>query len=153
MEYYPFYILIAAVLHIEEEFFYPGGFMKWAKMIFPRFAHRITNTPVLAINLLFILLCIAGIVTAGSYPGLSLSIAGLILVNGSAHVISSIIRKSYAPGLITSLVLYIPLSIFIFIYKELTILAVLQNILYGILYHGFVPIFLFSPFNKQPAKN
>jgi hypothetical protein len=148
MKYYPFYILAAAVIHITEEFIYPGSFIRWAKMTFPRFGDRITNGPVFIINLLFVLLCIAGIVTDGGYPGLSLSIAGLILVNGSAHVISSIIRRSYSPGLLTSLLLYIPLSILIFIYRDLKLSAVLLNILYGILYHAVVPIILFFPINR-----
>jgi hypothetical protein len=153
MESYPVYILIAAILHITEEFFYPGGFVKSAKTIFPRLADRITGRKVLVINSLFVLLCISGILLANNYPRFTLSIAGLIFINGWAHVIGSIIKRSYSPGLITSLAIYIPLSVLIFTYKNLLFSEILLNILYGILYHAVIPIFLFSPFNKQPIKN
>ena len=82
----------------------------------------------------------------------ALSIAGLILVNGIIHVLSSIVTKSYSPGLITSLVLYIPLSIYLFMYFNISLTSILNLILYGVLYHLFVPLVLFSPFNKpKPA--
>ncbi len=148
MDNFPLYILASAVLHVTEEYFYPGGFLNWAKKIIPRFAGRLTVKMAVVVNSLFLLLCIAGVLWGGKYPMFALSIAGLILANGVLHFISSIATKSYSPGLITSLIFYIPLPIYIFVSFNIAISQALLLVSYGILYHGFVPLFLFSPFNK-----
>ena len=152
MDNFPLYILFSAVLHVTEEYGYPGGFLKWAKKFIPRIADRITIRMAVIVNGIFLLLCFAGVLLGGMYPMFALSIAGLILVNGIIHVLSSIVTKSYSPGLITSLVLYIPLSIYLFMYFNISLTSILNLILYGVLYHLFVPLVLFSPFNKpKPA--
>ena len=152
MDNFPLYILFSAVLHVTEEYGYPGGFLKWAKKFIPRIADRITIRMAVIVNGLFIILCAGGVVFGGRHPMFALSIAGLILVNGIIHVLSSIVTKSYSPGLITSLVLYIPLSIYLFMYFNISLTSILNLILYGVLYHLFVPLVLFSPFNKpKPA--
>jgi hypothetical protein len=148
MDNFPLYIFVFAVLHVTEEYVFPGGFMEWAKGKIPRVAERITVKMAIVVNGIFLLLCFAGVLFGGRYPMFALSIAGLILVNGIIHVLSSIVTKSYSPGLITSLVLYIPYSVYSFFYFNISITGALTLMLYGFLYHLFVPIFLFSPFNK-----
>ena len=148
MEQFPLFILIAAILHITEEFYYPGGFLNWTKKNVPRIADRMNIKIALIINGLFLLLCLAGVFLGGYYPKFALSIAGLILVNGTGHFFASVFTKSYSPGLITGLIFYIPLSIYIFTVFNLSASGVFVNILYGILYHLAVPILLFAPFNK-----
>ena len=148
MDNFPLYILASAFLHVTEEYIYPGGFLKWAKKNVPRLENRITVKMAVIVNGLFLLLCIAGVLFGGKYPLFALSIAGLILVNGIIHVLSSIVTKSYSPGLITGTILYIPLSIYLFVFFNISFSGVLTLMLYGLLYHLFVPIVLFSPFNK-----
>ena len=148
MDNFPLYILFFAILHVTEEYIYPGGFMEWAREKIPRFADRITIKMAIIVNGIFLLLCFAGVLFGGRYPMFALSIAGLILVNGIVHVLSSIVTKSYSPGLITSLILYIPFSIYLFMYFNISFSGVLSLILYGVLYHLFIPLVLFSPFNK-----
>jgi hypothetical protein len=152
MDNFPLYIFAAAILHITEEFFYPGDFLSWTKKNAPRLANRLNVRIAIIVNGLFLLLCLAGVLFGGMYPMLALSIAGLILVNGTAHLISSAVKRSYSPGLITSLVFYIPLSVYIFIYFRLSTPDVLKLVLYGILYHVMVPLVMFSPFNKPKVK-
>jgi hypothetical protein len=151
MDNFPLYIFASAILHVIEEFFYPGGFLKFAKKNAYRIANRITVRMAVIVNGLFFLLCTAGVFFGGRFPMFALSIAGLILVNGTAHLISSIVKRSYTPGLITSIVFYIPLSVYIFILFRLSTPEILKMVLYGILYHAAVPIILFSPFNKPKA--
>jgi Protein of unknown function with HXXEE motif len=148
MDNFPLYILASAVLHVTEEYFYPGGFLDWARKIIPRFAGRLNVKFAIIVNVLFLLLCTSGVIWGGRYPMFALSIAGLVLVNGSLHFFSSIATKSYSPGLITSLILYIPLSVYLFVSFNISFTQVLLLILYGVLYHGFVPLLLFSPFNN-----
>lgn len=148
MDNFPAYLFAAAVLHITEEFFLPGGFMNWVKKNVPRLADRFTVKLAVIVNGLFLLLCLSAVFLGGRYPLFALSIAGLVLVNGTAHLISCIAKRSYSPGLITSLLFYIPLPVYIFICFSLSSAEILKLILYGILYHAAVPLLLFSPFNK-----
>jgi hypothetical protein len=148
MENFPLYLLIVSILHITEEFFYPGGFLAWTKKNALRFANRLNVRMAVIINGLFLLLCAAGVFFGGRFPMFALSIAGLVLVNGTEHLTASIIKRSYSPGLITSIVFYIPISVYIFISFKLSAPEVLKVILYGILYHAAIPLLLFSPFNK-----
>lgn len=151
MEKFSIYILIAAILHISEEFFYPGGFLKWIKKNLPGAGKRFNVKLAVIVNGLFLLLCAAGVLFAENYPEFALSIAGLVLVNGFLHIFSSVFTKSYSPGLITSLIFYLPVSIYIFASFSFSSAEVLIFVLYGILYHLAIPLFLFAPFNKPAA--
>lgn len=153
MDKFPFYLFAAAVLHVIEEFFLPGGFLNWVKKNAPGIAGRVNAKLAVIVNTLFLLLCLTAVFLGGRYPLFALSVAGLVLVNGTAHLISSIAKKSYSPGLITSLLFYIPLPVYIFISFNLSSAEILKLLLYGVLYHLAVPVFLFAPFNKPKLKD
>ena len=51
------------------------------------------------------------IVYARSYPFAVLAIAAITFVNGITHVLAGIINLSYNPGLLTSVLIFIPLSV------------------------------------------
>lgn len=148
MDKFPFYLFAAAVLHVTEEFFLPGGFLNWVKKNAPSVRRRINAKLAVIINTLFLLLCLSAVFLGGHYPFFALSIAGLLLVNGTAHLTGSIAKRSYSPGLITSLLFYIPLPVYIFISFNLSTAEIVKIILFGVLYHLAVPVFLFAPFNK-----
>ncbi len=152
MDKFPFYLFAAAVLHVAEEFFLPGGFLNWVKRNAPRISERVNVKLAVIINTLFLLLCSSAVILGGHYPLFALSIAGLLLVNGTAHLISSIAKRSYSPGLITSLLFYIPLPVYIFISFNLSTAEILKLLLYGVLYHLAVPVLLFAPFNKTKTR-
>jgi hypothetical protein len=143
------YILVAAVLHITEEFFYPGGFMNWIKKNKPGLSGRMTARAAIIVNSAFLLLCVTAIILANSHPAFALSVAGLIFVNGTGHVLGSIVTKSYSPGTITGILLYLPISIYIFLTHGLTTNEILLSILYGLLYHLLPALIIFSPLNKH----
>jgi hypothetical protein len=114
VRYFALYIFISSILHVAEEYFYPGGFLEFGIKNVPKLKQRITVKMAVIVNGLFLLLCGAGVLLAEDYPKFALSIAGLVLVNGLIHIFSSIFIRSYSPGLITSILLYVPVSIYIF---------------------------------------
>lgn len=103
--------LAAAILHILEEYVYPGGFMSFMRQSAPRYASQITAHFSILINGLFLSLCILAIVLGPDQPVFGLSIAWLLFFNGLVHIASAWRSRRYTPGLISSLVLYLPLSI------------------------------------------
>lgn len=106
--------LIAASLHIVEEFGVPGGFMKWYRRVRPEIASSITPRFLIIMNVLLLILCYdVGAMATKSYgPLLWLGIAALLAANGVWHVVWSIRTKSYSPGLVTGILLYIPMAIY-----------------------------------------
>ncbi len=102
----------AAVLHVLEEYGYPGGFTDWMRRSSPHFARYITTRFAVIINGLFLVLCILGAVVAGKQLVFSLSVASLLFVNGCIHLAGTIRAKGYAPGLVSGVLLYIPLSLY-----------------------------------------
>jgi|SRR6266508_1573852 len=107
-----FYTFIAAgMLHVLEEYFYPGGFPNFMKRMSPAFAPFVTTSFAIIINGLFLLLCVLAAVIGKSALVFSLSIASLLFTNGLVHMLGSMRARRYAPGLITGMLLYIPLGI------------------------------------------
>lgn len=94
--------MIIAILHIFEEYF--GGFIQFVNNIIPgtMFSHF------LFINVLFIVYVIAAFISDKQI--LVLSVPILLIVNAAIHIFSSIVFWTYAPGVITSIFLYIPVS-------------------------------------------
>ncbi len=133
----------AALIHIVEEFVYPGGFLDSMKRANPRFAPAVTVKFAIAINALFVLLCLAAAIVASGSPVFSLSVASLLFVNTLLHIAGTIRTKRYAPGLISGLLLYTPLSIYAYhIFAnsgQLTLLEGLASGLLGVLYY-VVPV-------------
>ncbi len=135
--------LAVSLVHMGEEYFYPGGFLDFMKRLNPRFAPRTTPMLAVVINGLQLLLCIAAVVVNEKYPVFSLSIAGLLLVNSLMHLLGSIRIRGYTPGLVTSVALYLPLSVYaysIFLSAgQLTSLQAITTVILGVLYQA-IPI-------------
>jgi hypothetical protein len=100
-------LLAAAVLHLIEEYVYPGGFLRWVQSAVG-FAPNAAEAVV--INALFVGLVATPLFSAG--PVLSLSVPALLLTNGAMHVIGTIATKRYSPGVITSVLLFFPLGVY-----------------------------------------
>ena len=128
----------AAVIHIVEEYKYPGGFLDFVKCFNPRFGPSVTVNLAVILNSLFLLLCIAGAVAASKSPTFSLSIASLLFFNALMHIIGAIRARGYAPGVISGILLYLPLSLYayyLFISSgHLTFLGLIVSSLLGVLY-------------------
>jgi hypothetical protein len=108
--------LIASMLHMVEEFFFPGGFMPVMKRMNPAIAPFVNVPAAIVINGLQLMLCVIVIFVGRSNLAFSLSAAALIFINGLMHIGSVVRLKGYAPGVITGSLIYIPLSVYAFYY-------------------------------------
>jgi hypothetical protein len=133
----------AAVIHVLEEYFYPGGFPDFMKASFPAFAPFVTTSFAILINGLFLVLCLQGAILGRSAPVFSLSIASLLVFNGLTHLAGSLRARRYAPGLISGLLLYLPLGITAYVFflrsSQVSVMQTLLSILLGLAYQA-VPV-------------
>jgi uncharacterized protein with HXXEE motif len=107
--------LAASVLHMVEEYFYPGGFMEMQKRLNPRLERFITPRMAIIVNGLQLILCVSALIVGRNALAFSLSIAGLVFINGLVHIGASIRVKRYAPGVITGTLVYIPLAAYAYL--------------------------------------
>lgn len=141
MAWAPYLIPIAITLHLIEEYVL-GDFLAWFRRAFPALAPGMTARWALAINAAFL---IAGVLAA--LPGCPtiarLSVCVVLAVNGLLHAVFSITTRSYSPGLVTGLALYIPLGVWMFSAEQaagrLTHGAAIASVLIGIALHS-VPL-------------
>ena len=135
--------LAASILHMLEEYFYPGGFMDVMKGFNPKFSRFVTVRMAVIVNGLQLLLCVIAVIAGRNQPVFSMSIAGLLFINALMHIGASARKKSYAPGVVTGILLYLPLSIYAYVLflgsSLLTAGGVLVTGLLGLLYQA-VPI-------------
>jgi hypothetical protein len=104
--------LAAAGLHIGEEFVYPGGFMAWYRRYKSGTAQSITARFLVIINVLLLVACY-DIGTVGPRPvGVAawLTMMALLSANGAWHLRAAVRTRSYSPGVVTGLFLYLPLA-------------------------------------------
>ncbi len=135
-----------SLLHMGEEFVYPGGFMETIKRLNPRLAQFVTKPMAILLNGLQLLLCIAAILTGKSALVFSMSVAALLFINGLVHIFACIRAKGYAPGVITGVLLYLPLSTYSYTLftgsNQLSASQVVYSGLLGLLYQA-IPISYF----------
>ncbi len=105
--------LAAASLHIVEEFVWPGGFAAWDRAYRPAFASTITPRFHIIINGLLLILCYdAG--QLGPTPtgvALWLTVSALLAGNAIWHLVGAYKTRRYSPGMVTGLLLYLPLMV------------------------------------------
>ncbi len=102
--------LAASVIHMAEEYFYPGGFMQMMKRLNPGFAPFITVPMAVVVNGLQVVLCVLAVMVGIRAPVFSMSVAGLVFINGLVHIGASLRVRGYAPGVLSGALLYIPLA-------------------------------------------
>ncbi|HTY60900.1 MAG TPA: HXXEE domain-containing protein [Acidobacteriota bacterium] len=116
--------LATVVLHMSEEFAWPGGFAAWDRSYRPAIRKSITRRLHIIINAALLLVCVqtgllarAPEVEAQSF-GIAawLTIAALLCSNAVFHVIGTVRTRAYSPGVVTAVALYIPLAAFGFWY-------------------------------------
>jgi hypothetical protein len=133
----------AAALHVLEEYFYPGGFPDFMKKSSPVFAPFVTTSFAVLINGLFLVLCILGAIFGKNDLVFGLSIGSLLVFNGLTHLGGSLRARRYAPGLISGLLLYLPLGITAYVLflrsGQLSLSQASLSVALGIAYQ-FVPV-------------
>jgi hypothetical protein len=108
----------AVVLHIVEEFVFPGGFADWDRSYRPQVRSSITPRFHLVVNAVLVLACLAVGWIGPSPRGVAawLTIAALLGTNAVFHVVGSFQTRRYSPGVVTGVLLYVPLAIYGFVY-------------------------------------
>src|SRR5688572_1337234 len=98
----------AYAIHVAEEWF--AGFPGWAARIT---GHPIPRTAFIVINAVAMVSLLAAVRAATRderHGWMAVGIATIFLVNTAAHAVGAVITQSYAPGLISAVILYVPLS-------------------------------------------
>src|SRR5262245_50140681 len=112
--------LAAAGLHIVEEFVYPGGFAEWDRFYRPAYAASITRRLHIVVNGALLLLCVQVWALApleqtrarAAAVGVWLAVAALLCSNAVFHVIGTIKTRRRSPGVVTGVLIYVPLALF-----------------------------------------
>jgi hypothetical protein len=109
-----FWILpISEVLHIIEEFVYPGGFSSWYRNYKQHYNVSATPKYLVIVNAVLIIFSILPLfLNIQQAVGLWLSMASVVFFNAIFHIQASLRSRKYSPGTVTSMVLYIPISIY-----------------------------------------
>lgn len=148
-----FWLLPAsAALHIVEEFIFPGGFTAWYKDYMKDVSSSFTTRYLVIINVVLIVFCILPLfMDTLQGASLWLIVASIVTFNSFFHIKGTYDLKKYSPGVITSVFLYIPLTIYGYIYlittNKASVETALASAIMGIGY------WVFSYFNhKRRAK-
>lgn len=108
-------ILAVSIIHVIEEYF--GGFLDQMKQSAPeRFASSIDLSKFVSVNLTFLVMCFIAVIVGSASLIYSLSVAAILFINVFAHVAGAIRLKGYSAGLISALLLYLPVSIYAYYY-------------------------------------
>lgn len=99
----------AIMLHVTEEFLWPGGFIEWYKQFRPSSKGEINPGYYVWINTLMMAGCIVPLYNGD--VAVWYCIAIIAAINACFHILGVIKLKKYSPGAITGVLLYIPLFI------------------------------------------
>ena len=108
----------AAVFHMVEEFVYPGGFARWDRSYRPAIRSSITPRLHVVINVALLLACaqvgFLGGETDREVRGIGvfawLALAALLFSNALFHVVGTVRTRTRSPGVITGVLLYLPMA-------------------------------------------
>lgn len=110
-------LLVIYLLHQIEEHLWPGGFRQFSNAHI--FKSGKDDWPVDAggvalVNTAFVWLPVGlAVLLPSSLRWIGLLWVGLTLINGLIHIVTSVRLRIYNPGLVTSIVLFLPFTIFV----------------------------------------
>jgi hypothetical protein len=135
------------LIHAMEEYWCGEGFYRWAARII---GWGMTPAQFVWINGTAWLLMVASILVFRKTPSvrwLTITYATVALVNGFAHFVGSLWTWTYSPGVISGVLLWIPLGAATF-YRawkgEVTRRSFVYGLLVGALIHGMIFLVLLS---------
>lgn len=153
-------LLIIYMIHQIEEHLWPGGFRQFANARVFKSGDDdwpVSEGGVALVNVGYVWL---PILLAALFPGplrwLGLGWVGLTLINGISHIATSIRFRIYNPGLITSIVLFLPFTIWMLAREVsaglLTGWQVAALLIAGILLHVPVAALFVVPYRRGEAR-
>jgi hypothetical protein len=105
---WPLLLPASYLVHLAEEWF--GGFVAWASAVS---GVRLTDASFLAINAVAWPVTLLGAAITVWRPARvapTLVVAAALGLNGVVHVLGSILTRSYSPGAVTGVLLYLPVA-------------------------------------------
>ena len=105
---------VCVTLHIIEEFVWPGGFLAWYRLYRPEFAVSLTVRFVVVVNALLLAFAVwIGFFGPTASRGVSawLTLMAALACNAVFHVRGAILSRRYSPGMITGMLLYVPVCV------------------------------------------
>ena len=113
-------LTVAALIHIFEEFVFPGGFKEWWTTYQPDIKASVSDRYLVIINGLLVLFSVNVALAVRSPRGNGvaawLALAALLAGNAVFHIVAAIQTRRYSPGLVSGIILYLPLAIYGYIF-------------------------------------
>ena len=137
------------LVHVAEE--YGGGFYLWIAHLT---GGTMTAKQFLSLNLIFGIAMLGALALAfWSQAGawLAGTFGAIVLINGSAHLLGSILTRTYSPGVLSGFFLWLPLGIFALrrAWQRVPRRKFWLSVLVGVLLHGLVFISALSQVRRE----
>ena len=153
-------LLVIYMLHQTEEHLWPGGFRQFANAHVFKSGNDdwpVDEGGVALVNIGYVWLPVG---LAALFPGplrwLGLGWIGLTLINAITHIVTSIRFRVYNPGLVTSIVLFLPFTIWMLAREvsagTLSGLQVVLILVLGVVLHIPVAALFVVPFRRARDK-
>jgi Protein of unknown function with HXXEE motif len=135
---------LSYLVHILEEYW--GGFPAWIARFW---GVESSSGNFLSWNggaLVMMMVGIVLVLKTKSYRWLLVSFGTVVLINGLVHAIASVVTKSYSPGLISGLLLFIPLGAITLMRarEKVNRRTFRAGLIVGVLMHMFVVLLAFG---------
>ena len=132
------------LIHIAEEYW--GGFPMWIARFW---GVESSSSNFLSWNGGALVMMVVGVVLVlrtKSYRWLLVSFGTVVLINGLVHAGASVVTRSYSPGLISGLLLFVPLGAVTLLRakKSVNRRTLRAGIIVGVLMHGVVVLLAFG---------
>ncbi|WP_176083297.1 HXXEE domain-containing protein [Martelella sp. HB161492] len=105
------FLAIALMLHVTEEFYFPGGFIEWYRELVPPKTTGIRFGYLVFINTAVMFLAALALFYGDGATGASifLALSTAMAFNALFHISGVVKLKKYSPGVVTAVVLFLPL--------------------------------------------
>lgn len=105
--------LIAVAAHLCEEFVWPGGFAAWYRAYPPGYTASVSTRFLVVVNAIFVALAVTPILLGATSRAYAywIVVAAIAGANGLFHLVATIRGRTYSPGVVTGVVLYVPLAV------------------------------------------
>jgi hypothetical protein len=131
---------VTYVIHAGEEFFAGERFYNWISRVAGANLSREDFLTINAVSLTSMTLAVLAINTVPGARFLMATFGFIVALNGSLHTVSTIVTQSYSPGLVSGLLVWIPLGVFALqrARRELTQAELSLGVALGVLIHAMV---------------
>jgi hypothetical protein len=130
-------------VHIAEELWGGETFHAWLSRVA---SVDLSRDEFIRLNAVAWLIMFAATIAAGAaWPRLIAALATVVAMNGTLHVAGSVVTASYSPGVISGVLLWIPLGLYALrrAYRGLPLAEFLSGVTAGVLAHAAVSVAAF----------